>query len=110
MLFATATVRRMETLLNNQYGFCKPVLSIFGLPLHLPAVRLYAEEGSTRIGRNKPSTMRVSLAHPLLGIHMRPHNLVFFQGSYPLPEGVVRRLIWRRVSRLDAFSGSPVPT
>ena len=31
---------------------------------------------------NKPSTMSVSLALPLLDIHLRPLNLVVFQGSY----------------------------
>ena len=53
--------------------------------------------------------MSVSLALPLLGIHLRPLNLVVFQGSYLLLEAV-RRLILRRVSRLDAFSGYPFPT
>ncbi len=87
---------------NNQ---C--VASILLLPRHAPCI--CRGEGHGR-GKNKPSTMRSSYALPLLGKHVRTHNLVFFQGSYLLPFGAVRRLIWRRVSRLDAFSGSPFPT
>jgi hypothetical protein len=39
--------------------------------------------------------MRVSLALLLRGIHLRPRNLVFYQGSYLLSCEAVRRLIWR---------------
>ena len=61
----------------------------------------YSGEGGTnatekeekREDENKPSTMRNSYALQLLGKHVRTHNLVFFQGSYLLPCGVVRRLI-----------------
>ncbi len=45
------------------------------------AQRRGAKEG------NKPSTMRVCLALPLLGIHLRPHNPVVFRGSYPFKDG-----------------------
>jgi len=55
----------------------------------------------------KPSTVRTAQLKALLPLHMRPINLVVFQGSFVLRQP---SLILRGASRLDAFSVYPCRT
>jgi hypothetical protein len=55
--------------------------------------------------RAKTSTVSTGALHTLLRFHVPPIKLVVFQRSYLFPVG---GLILRPVSRLDAFSGSPL--
>ncbi len=66
-----------------------------------------AGDGYQRVP-SSPRSISTGLLSPLLGVHIRPINLVLFQGSYSL-EGM-GELISRWASRLDAFSGYPVRT
>ena len=53
----------------------------------------------------EPSTIRTTWLSALPRVHGWPSNLVVYQGSYPVdPVGC---LIFRRASRLDAFSAYP---
>jgi hypothetical protein len=52
---------------------------------------------------DKPSTISTGRLKALLPLHGPPIKLVVYQRSYPV--NPVRKLILRRVSRLDAFSG-----
>lgn len=65
-------------------------------------------QGARRpVGVVKPSTVRTAQLKALLPLHMRPINLVVFQGSFVLRQP---SLILRGASRLDAFSVYPCRT
>ena len=53
----------------------------------------------------EPSTISNARLHVLPRVHVRPIDLVIFQGSYPVD--LVGSLIFGRASRLDAFSAYP---
>jgi len=60
------------------------------------------------VSRSSPRPISTGLLNALLRVHIRPIDLVVYQGSYPLEE--VGDLISGWASRLDAFSGYPVQT
>ncbi len=62
---------------------------------------------SERSGR-EPSAISNGQLHWLPSFHLRPINLVIFQGPYPV--NPVGSLIFRRASHLDAFSAYPFRT
>lgn len=90
--------------------YLKSASQLLSLSVRLGTSNEEKGEAKFKIGGDKRSTMRHNLALPLLGKHSCAHNLVIFQGSYLLSFEEVGRLIWRGVSRLDAFSSSPFPT
>jgi hypothetical protein len=90
--------------------YLKSASQLLSLSIRLGTSNEEKGEAKFKIGGDKRSTMRHNLALPLLGKHSCAHNLVIFQGSYLLSFEEVGRLIWRGVSRLDAFSSSPFPT
>ena len=57
---------------------------------------------------SSPRPISTGLLSTLLRLHIRPINLVVYQGSYSLKG--MGELISRWASRLDAFSGYPVRT
>jgi hypothetical protein len=56
----------------------------------------------------EPSAISTASLHPLPGLHVPPINQVVYLGPYPVI--LVGTLIFRRASRLDAFSGYPCRT
>ena len=60
------------------------------------------------IVKSRPRIISTGLLHALLRFHIRPINLVVYQGSYSLMG--MGELISRLASRLDAFSGYPIHT
>ena len=56
----------------------------------------------------KPSTISTAQLNTSPCVHLRPINLVVYQGPYPV--NPVGDLISRQASRLDAFSAYPFPT
>ena len=56
----------------------------------------------------EPSAISNAQLRTLLCFHVRPINLVIFQGPYPVDP--VGSLIFRRASHLDAFSAYPFRT
>ena len=58
--------------------------------------------------RREPSAISNAQLHTLLCFHVRPINLVIYQGPYPV--NPVGSLIFRRASHLDAFSAYPYRT
>ena len=57
---------------------------------------------------SEPSAISNAQLHVLPRFHLRPINLVIFQGPYPVDP--VGSLIFRRASHLDAFSAYPCRT
>jgi hypothetical protein len=57
---------------------------------------------------SSPRPISTGLLSALLRVHIRPINLVVYQGSYSLKG--MGELILGWASRLDAFSGYPVRT
>ncbi len=55
--------------------------------------------------RSRPRPISTARLNTLLCLHLRPINLVVYEGSYLVSP--VRDLILRLASRLDAFSGYP---
>jgi hypothetical protein len=82
------------SLLHRGRRSCIPPLLVTTLP-ELPYLSLWSS----------PRPISTSLLNTLPCLHMRPINLIFFQGSYPLLE--VGDLILEGASRLDAFSVYP---
>jgi hypothetical protein len=99
-----------KSLQNLLVLYLKSAPELLSLRVHFGTSNEEKGEAKFKIGGDKRSTMRHNLALPLLGKHSCAHNLVIFQGSYLLSFEEVGRLIWRGVSRLDAFSSSPFPT
>ncbi len=72
------------------------------------SAKLIVAEASQRfINVIKPSTVSSGKLRTSLPLHIRPINLVVYQGSSAQPEGEHRVLISGTASRLDAFSGYP---
>ena len=72
-------------------------------------LRVRSPVGRNPVGATKSSTVSTASLKVFLPLHVRPINLVIFQGS----SSVLRRnatLISRRASCLDAFSGYLCPT
>jgi hypothetical protein len=59
------------------------------------------------VGVTKHSTVSTAQLRAFLPVHLRPINLVVFQGSFVLRQA---NLIFGGASRLDAFSGYPCRT
>ena len=57
---------------------------------------------------NEPSAISTASLNPLQGVHVPPINQLVSLGPYPVAP--VGTLIFRRASRLDAFSGYPCRT
>ncbi len=76
-----------------------PSRAATGLPVGSVSRRL--------VGMTKRSTVSTAQLRTLLSVHMRPINLVVYQGSFVLRPA---SLILRGASRLDAFSGYPCHT
>jgi hypothetical protein len=73
--------------------------------MHKRRTRRECQKANGSVSReDKPSTISTGWLNALRRVHLRPIQLVVYQRSYPVDP--VRKLIWRRVSRLDAFSGS----
>ena len=59
------------------------------------------------VGVTEHSTVRTAQLKAFLPVHLRPINLVVYQGSHVLRQA---SLIFRGASHLDAFSGYPCHT
>ena len=57
---------------------------------------------------DEPSAISTASLNPLRGVHVPPINQLVLLGPYPVD--LVGTLIFRRASRLDAFSGYPCRT
>ena len=57
---------------------------------------------------DEPSAISTAWLNPLPGVHLPPINQLVLLGPYPVD--LVGTLIFRRASRLDAFSGYPFQT
>jgi hypothetical protein len=60
------------------------------------------------VGRSSPRPISTAALRPSPDFQGRPIYVVLYHGPYPAD--LVRELILRRASRLDAFSAYPFPT